>query len=291
MKRLIVLLTATMAFGLTVSPGTAAERYRQRPPVTVSTSQSDPWVTQLGAPKRQQMRVQRRQVLRNPAAVQVQPSTRRVTRPAGTGIFSLFQVEVDPSDVQVQPRRRVARTAPGTVTVMPQDRIRTAALMAPTKKEIRPQIDPVFLPQEVDYSGVGKPGDIVIDSTDKFLYLVQSDGTARRYGVGVGKEGFGWTGTETITNKKVWPEWRPPAEMIVRERAKGRILPALMEGGEANPLGARALYLGDTLYRIHGTNAPWTIGTNVSSGCIRLRNEDISDLYDRVDVGTKVIVM
>lgn len=153
------------------------------------------------------------------------------------------------------------------------------------------QIDPIYLPQQVDYDGVGKPGDIVIDSNDKFYTSSSSGGTARRYGVGVGKEGMGWTRTETVTDKKVWPTWRPPAEMIVREREKGRILPAVMDGGPANPLGARALYLGDTLYRIHGTNAPWTIGTNVSSGCIRLRNEDVVDLYERVDVGTKVIVM
>ena len=128
-------------------------------------------------------------------------------------------------------------------------------------------------------------------AAQKFLYLVMPNGQARRYGVGVGKEGFGWTGTQNITRKAEWPDWRPPAEMIVREREKGRILPVMMEGGPANPLGARALYLGSTLYRIHGTNAPWTIGTNVSSGCIRLRNEDVVDLFERVNVGTKVIVM
>ena len=116
-------------------------------------------------------------------------------------------------------------------------------------------------------------------AAQKFLYLVMRDGQARRYGVGVGKEGFGWTGTHKITRKAAWPDWRPPAEMIVREREKGRILPVMMAGGPANPLGARALYLGSTLYRIHGTNAPWTIGTNVSSGCIRMRNEDVVDLY------------
>ena len=111
-----------------------------------------------------------------------------------------------------------------------------------------------------------------------------------RYGVGVGKEGFSWTGTEKITQKKVWPSWRPPAEMIEREKKKGRILPAFMDGGPSNPLGARALYLGSTLYRIHGTNQPWSIGQAVSSGCIRMRNEDVEDLYTRVGIGTKVIV-
>ena len=153
------------------------------------------------------------------------------------------------------------------------------------------RLDPKFLPQQVAYDGPGKPGDIVIDSASKFLFLVQANGKARRYGVGVGKEGFGWAGTNPITRKAEWPGWTPPAEMIARERRKGRVLPAHMEGGPANPLGARALYLGDTLYRIHGTNAPWTIGTNVSSGCIRMRNEDVIDLYERVAVGTKVIVL
>lgn len=114
---------------------------------------------------------------------------------------------------------------------------------------------------------------------------------ARRYGVGVGKDGFGWTGSHKITNKREWPDWRPPAEMIAREREQGRELPVHMVGGPLNPLGARALYLGSTLYRIHGTNAPWTIGQSVSSGCIRMRNEDVIDLYDRVKVGTNVVVI
>ena len=151
------------------------------------------------------------------------------------------------------------------------DAFQTAAVpQMYTKREMQRQLDPKFLPQQVAYDGKEKPGTIVIDSGQKFLYLVMANGQARRYGVGVGKEGFGWTGTHNITRKAVWPEWRPPAEMIVREREKGRILPVMMDGGPANPLGARAMYLGDTLYRIHGTNAPWTIGTNVSSGCIRL---------------------
>jgi lipoprotein-anchoring transpeptidase ErfK/SrfK len=116
-------------------------------------------------------------------------------------------------------------------------------------------------------------------------------GKARRYGVGVGKPGFEWAGAHTITRKQEWPDWTPPSEMIDRESVKGHYLPAHMEGGVGNPLGARAMYLGSTLYRIHGTNAPWTIGSAVSSGCIRLRNEDVSDLYDRVKVGTRVVVM
>jgi lipoprotein-anchoring transpeptidase ErfK/SrfK len=150
---------------------------------------------------------------------------------------------------------------------------------------------PQFLPQMVQYQGKEAPGTIVIDTPNRFLYLVMADGKARRYGVGVGKPGFEWAGTHTITRKTEWPSWTPPQEMITRESAKGHYLPAFMEGGPANPMGARAMYLGSTLYRIHGTNQPWTIGSNNSSGCIRMRNEDVTDLYERVNVGTRVIVI
>ena len=153
------------------------------------------------------------------------------------------------------------------------------------------QFDPAFLPTVIAYTGSEKPGTIVIDTNARYLYLVEAGGQARRYGVGVGKPGFEWAGAHTVTRKQEWPDWTPPAEMISREAAKGHYLPARMEGGEGNPLGARAMYLGSTLYRIHGTNAPWTIGNAVSSGCIRLRNEDVIDLYNRVKVGTRVTVM
>ena len=156
---------------------------------------------------------------------------------------------------------------------------------------VRSQIEPQFLPQTVAYETKHAPGTIVIDTNNRFLYLVTGNGQARRYGVGVGKPGFEWAGTHKITRKAEWPRWTPPREMITREAAKGHYLPATMEGGPANPLGARAMYLGSTLYRIHGTNAPWTIGSAVSSGCIRMRNEDVVDLYERVNVGAKVIVM
>ena len=153
------------------------------------------------------------------------------------------------------------------------------------------QIDPKFLPQVVDYETKYKPGTIIIDTVNRFLYLVMDGGKARRYGVGVGKPGFEWAGEHRITRKAEWPDWHPPKEMIEREAAKGHFLPTSMDGGEANPLGARAMYLGSTLYRIHGTNAPWTIGFGVSSGCIRMRNQDVVDLYERVKVGTRVIVI
>ncbi len=155
---------------------------------------------------------------------------------------------------------------------------------------IRSQLEPQWLPQIVRYETREKPGTIVIDTNNRFLYLVMENGQARRYGVGVGKPGFEWAGEHKITRKAEWPEWNPPSEMISREAAKGHYLPAKMEGGPENPLGARAMYLGSTLYRIHGTNAPWTIGSAVSSGCIRLRNQDVTDLYTRVNVGTRVIV-
>ena len=133
-------------------------------------------------------------------------------------------------------------------------------------------------------------GTIVISTSQRRLYYVTGNGRALRYAVGVGKEGFGWTGQDHITDKRQWPDWRPPEEMRRREALKGRVLPAHVEGGPNNPLGARALYIGDTLYRIHGTNQPWTVGQAVSSGCIRMTNEDVIDLYERVTVGAKVIV-
>jgi lipoprotein-anchoring transpeptidase ErfK/SrfK len=151
----------------------------------------------------------------------------------------------------------------------------------------RPAMDPRYRKQVVDYDGKHAAGTIIIDTPNKFLYLVQGGGKALRYGIGVGRPGFTWAGVKTVSAKKEWPDWRPPDEMLRRRPD----LPRYMPGGPDNPLGARALYLGSTLYRIHGSNEPWTIGTQVSSGCIRMRNEDVVDLYERVPVGAKVIVM
>ena len=147
--------------------------------------------------------------------------------------------------------------------------------------------DPKFEKQLVDYRGKEDPGTIVVDTPNKFLFLVQGDGKALRYGIGVGRPGFTWSGVKQISAKKEWPAWTPPPEMLVRRPD----LPRHMEGGPQNPLGARAMYLGSSLYRIHGSNEPWTIGTNVSSGCIRMRNEDVIDLYGRVGVGARVVVI
>jgi lipoprotein-anchoring transpeptidase ErfK/SrfK len=141
--------------------------------------------------------------------------------------------------------------------------------------------------QVVNYQTKELPGTIIIDTANTYLYLVMGDGRALRYGIGVGREGFTWTGTQKIAEKKEWPDWRPPSEMISRQP----YLPRFVAGGTHNPLGARALYLGNTQYRIHGTNVPRTIGQKVSSGCIRMTNDDVTDLYARVNVGTKVVVL
>ena len=149
------------------------------------------------------------------------------------------------------------------------------------------EIDPRYLRQAVDYHGTEAPGTIVIDTPNKFLYLVEAGSRAMRYGVGVGRPGFTWSGMHSISAKKEWPDWVPPEEMLQRQPG----LPHFMAGGPNNPLGARAMYLGSSLYRIHGSNEPWTIGHNVSSGCIRMRNADVIDLYSRVKVGTRVVVL
>ncbi|ASW05651.1 MULTISPECIES: L,D-transpeptidase [unclassified Rhizobium] len=254
-------LCAAGALSLLTSTAFADDRYQSRPPVIVSPDLTAPWVMQLGGGNVQPV-------------VYPRPMARRAADPR-------MEQQANPQLRQVvQPRGLFARPA-----------VQQVAMARPQYPAIRGQIDPQFLPQIVDYQTKEKPGSIVIDTNNRFLYLVMDGGKARRYGVGVGKPGFEWAGAHTVTRKQEWPDWTPPAEMISREAAKGHYLPAHMEGGEGNPLGARAMYLGSTLYRIHGTNAPWTIGSAVSSGCIRLRNEDVIDLYNRVKVGTRVTVM
>jgi lipoprotein-anchoring transpeptidase ErfK/SrfK len=172
-----------------------------------------------------------------------------------------------------------------------------ASAPAPTRST---EIDPAFRRKEVEYATREPRGTIVVDASEHFLYLVQDGGRAIRYGVGVGSEGYGWSGIAKVHDKQEWPDWYPTPEILQR---RPEILPHLTElqsgtgmpGGPDNPLGARALYLWqgkkDTLYRIHGTNEPWTIGKNVSSGCIRMVNDDVIDLYERTPVGTKVTVL
>lgn len=254
----------------------AQDRYVEPPPLRVSPDLSAPWVTQLQ---------------RAPAGAR---EPRAVPRGAARG----YTLRVAPDPV----RRRQARTpAPRPQAAEPRQRrqqpsasrdaTRTSALAAGAARKDEPELAEKFMPQTVDYDGRHGAGTIVIDTNERFLYHVMKDGKARRYGVGVGKPGFEWAGSHKVTQKREWPDWRPPKQMIEREKKKGRVLPAHMEGGPANPLGARALYLGSTLYRIHGTNAPESIGRAVSSGCIRMRNEDVIDLYGKVGVGTNVVVI
>ncbi|WP_273727036.1 L,D-transpeptidase [Brucella gallinifaecis] len=236
---------------VTTSMAFANDRYATQPPVRIDDATSQRWLAQLGGPA---VRVL-------PQAEGAQPQKRNLVRQ------------------KQQPKARYQSVSQQRPAANPAKVVR--------KKQ---QLDPMFLPQVVSYSGGEKPGTLVIDTNKRFLYLVEGNGQARRYGIGVGKQGFGWKGTQKVSRKAEWPTWTPPKEMIARERKKGRILPAQMKGGINNPLGARALYLGSTLYRIHGTNQPWTIGKAMSSGCFRMRNEDVTDLYGRVPVGTRVVV-
>jgi lipoprotein-anchoring transpeptidase ErfK/SrfK len=168
------------------------------------------------------------------------------------------------------------QSAPPTVQAAPsEDAAGAVEMPARLKRQI------------VSYATREAPGTIIIDTPNTYLYYVIGGGQAIRYGIGVGRDGFTWSGTQSVTKKAEWPDWTPPPEMIARQP----YLPRHMAGGPGNPLGARAMYLGGTVYRIHGTNAPETIGTHVSSGCIRLTNADVSDLYARVNVGTRVIVL
>ncbi len=263
MKTLFLSIGAAAMLALSSTPSNAGGRYAERPPLVVSPDLSAPWVLQLQ---------------RVPRGL---PRYRAPIARYRTG---------DPLPSQAA-YARMPLPDPRNSYVVPEGNGRTKIVPMYTPRQMHQPFDPKFIPHQVVYDGPQKPGTIVIDTKDKFLYLVEAGGKARRYGVGVGKEGFGWTGTNPITKKAEWPGWTPPSEMIEREKAKGRLLPAHMVGGPANPLGARALYLGNTLYRIHGTNAPWTIGHNVSSGCIRMRNQDVVDLYERVKVGTKVVVL
>jgi len=149
------------------------------------------------------------------------------------------------------------------------------------------QLDPRLQRQIVNYASNEAPGTVIIDTPHTFLYYVLGNGKAIRYGIGVGRQGFTWSGVKQVARKAEWPDWYPPQEMIARQP----YLPRMVAGGPGNPLGARAMYLGSSEYRIHGTNDPTTIGKHVSSGCIRLTNEDVEDLYSRVQIGAKVVVL
>jgi lipoprotein-anchoring transpeptidase ErfK/SrfK len=172
--------------------------------------------------------------------------------------------------------------------VAPAEPVREPAIQSmPQELDDAASVDPRLRRQTVPYHGREAAGTVIIDTPNTYLYYVTGNGQAIRYGIGVGRDGFTWSGTEKISKKTEWPDWHPPAEMIARQP----YLPRFVAGGESNPLGARALYLGNSVYRIHGTNVPSTIGGRVSSGCIRMVNEDVIDLYNRVNIGTKVVVL
>jgi lipoprotein-anchoring transpeptidase ErfK/SrfK len=182
-------------------------------------------------------------------------------------VFPLFAVQTDQYAPQYAPRNEPQADQPGDAAT--------------------DELAPALRRQVVSYPTTEPPGTIVIDTAHTFLYLTLGGGQALRYGIGVGRQGFTWSGVEKISRKAEWPDWIPPAEMVARQP----YLPRWVAGGPGNPLGARALYLGNSDYRIHGTNDPSTIGKHVSSGCIRLQNADVTDLYDRVGIGAKVVVL
>ncbi|WP_375161889.1 L,D-transpeptidase [Bradyrhizobium sp. RDT46] len=187
------------------------------------------------------------------------------------------QAQASSTPVYVAPPVHAAAPPPAPIPA-------PAPLVEPPKAADGPG---AFVRQVVDYASRQAPGTVIIDTKNTFLYFVLNETQAMRYGIGVGREGFTWSGEQTVARKAEWPDWHPPAEMVTRQP----YLPRFMAGGPGNPLGARAMYLGDTEYRIHGTNKPDTIGKRVSSGCIRLTNEDVVDLYERVKIGAKVIVL
>lgn len=188
------------------------------------------------------------------------------------------QAQASSTPVYVAPPVHASAPAPAPIPA-------PAPLVEPPKADA--DVPGALVRQVVDYASHQTPGTVIIDTKNTFLYFVLNDAQALRYGIGVGREGFTWSGEQTVARKAEWPDWHPPAEMVTRQP----YLPRFMAGGPGNPLGARAMYLGETEYRIHGTNKPDTIGKRVSSGCIRLTNEDVVDLYERVKVGAKVIVL
>src|SRR3954454_18675318 len=205
----------------------------------------------------------------------------------GGGLIELLMTGRDPT-----PYARAMRPNPvyAPAPADPYGRARVAGLPgAPLGDEVGVGriIDPKYRRQTVSYDGPHAAGTIVIDTPSKFLYLVEAGGKALRYGIGVGRPGFEWAGVKSVSMKREWSDWPPPSEMLRRRPD----LPHYMAGGPSNPLGARALYLGSTLYRIPGTHEPYTLSQAVSSGCIRMTNDDVIDLYNRVTVGSKVVVI
>ncbi len=213
----------------------------------------------------------------------------------GLAVLSLQEPQAPasaPADAAPVPTPAQGRYGGGFIEMLltggaSQEPQEAASLATEPPPEAESEPEPRFERQEVDYTGREAPGTIVVDTPSRFLFLIEPGGRALRYGIGVGRPGFEWSGVKRISRKSEWPDWTPPPQMLLRRPD----LPRHMAGGPDNPLGARALYLGSSLYRIHGTNEPSTIGHNVSSGCIRMMNEDVIDLYNRVPVGAKVIIL
>jgi lipoprotein-anchoring transpeptidase ErfK/SrfK len=250
----IIGLAAAVALAFAAGAASAQNRYSIPPAAALSADLASPWLLQL----------------RN--------------KPNGNGVY---RVELARPQAVVVPMMR----EPQYTQIRAGISLDNRAAAEPRKKtKAEAQFDPQYEMQIVPYDGPHQTGTIIIDTEARFLYLVEDEGMARRYGIGVGRPGFEWAGAHNISEMREWPDWNPPAQMIAREARRGKILPKHMAGGPENPLGARAMYLGSSLYRIHGTNQPWSIGQAVSSGCIRMRNEDVIDLYERVGVGTRVIV-
>ncbi|MBL4727699.1 MAG: L,D-transpeptidase [Rhizobiaceae bacterium] len=304
---LVVLIAGSLTFSH------AGSRYSSQPPTVLSPNLTAPWVLQLEKaprvktrravkrsksvqkPRRKATRIQtRKAVKRNKVAKRkLRRTTRTVGSTRNTRRASLSSVSrkhrIRPVAKRTPRSKQRAFLKPRTVS-KPRSVVRLRK-KPPSPKPRGKKFNPELMPQVVNYSSSHKAGTLIVDTQTRFLFLVMKDGSARRYGIGVGKPGFEWAGKHKVSRKAEWPTWTPPKEMIAREAKKGHYIPNFMKGGPKNPLGARALYLGSTLYRIHGTNQPWSIGKAVSSGCIRMRNEDVMDLYERVKVGTQVVVI
>ncbi|MEE9375762.1 MAG: L,D-transpeptidase [Rhizobiaceae bacterium] len=267
MKTFIKAAALTVALSILPFQAFAGQRYATPPPVTISPDLSSAWTLQITprrANKADRWRAKRPRRLKRHSQKKY-----RLLKPA--------------KRLTKRKSNRVNRTGVITASVQRKNTKLRSSIPSDFKPDLRPQL--------VNYNGEARPGTLIVNTVERRLYLVLDGGKARRYAIGVGKPGFEWAGTHKVSRKAEWPSWRPPAEMIERERKKGRNLPEFMAGGPKNPLGARALYLGSTIYRIHGTTQRWSIGKAVSSGCIRMLNEDVMDLYDRVPVGAKVKVI
>lgn len=272
-KSILVALAAMVSISLSTPNVSAGQRYATPPPLVISPDASGQLMLQLRGSSTVAVRSSNDRVLRSQQASSTRATTVRKKKRRKPGFLSgLFSKRK-----QAHPTRTASRARATTS--------RTRATRG------KGRFDPALLPTLVNYRTKEKPGTVIVNTAERRLYLVMANGKARRYGVGVGRPGFTWTGVNKISRKAEWPSWRPPAAMIAREKKKGNILPKYMAGGPNNPLGARAMYIGSTIYRLHGSNQNWSIGKAVSSGCIRLRNQDAIDLYNRVKVGTKVIVI